>query len=301
MKHLSEALQKLLFFLVVIIFSCSAVGNNANSTRRSSFNVNEKDSILIDVDSLKIFLTRSGSLESFNIDSMRVLLAEKKAKDIEANTEIDDSLNAYEFGEYELSMIADTLNEGITRILTRILTNPNLKNYDIKKFLDNDFLKILNSQDKKIWTLTWFANDMGTGASSITILYYQNGETQKIYFDEFSGFISKFYKLRSGGKNLYMIIEEARSCRMCDTQIAHVIEAKTDKLNLNYPAFISDERMTNKKHSPSFEVSVMYGSVNYFKFDEKIQSLKFSYLTDSGTHVSTKEGMKKKNNSTTNL
>jgi hypothetical protein len=254
-------LKLLRFITFLILLNCQGTAHSQS-----------RQSLLLQVDSLKAALDRVDTLDPLN-------------------QEVD---NIYD--------TISTVHAEIWRRLEAILMSPLLMTFDLDSLLKHPGLSIARSKDKRLWIFSWYENTGGSFHSSLNLVYYRTASNKPkvrrpAYEDatEQGGIddglyslglgYGTIYQLKSGGKNLYLCLGGARTCNTCIVDVATVVELTRDGINFDYPAFIDGREEKIIRYTSSFLLESRIGSVEYFKFDPKTQTLSFRYTTDDNTPV----------------
>jgi hypothetical protein len=188
----------------------------------------------------------------------------------------------------------DWANAEIARLLTKILTNPEIVSQNLDTLLP---VKSAHSDDRKLWIYTWYANNGGTMLYNFNLVHYrdaigapkvaftscydeeQNDDPGRNTFNSQSAAFYEVHRLQAVGKDIYLCLGAGTGCSTCIYNVATVVELAGDSASFIYLAF-SDE--LNDVISPScFMISARIPDIEEFVFDDKTQSLVYNYLPDT--------------------
>jgi len=203
------------------------------------------------------------------------------------------------------------LTQKIAATLGAILSNPQITKQNIDSLLKCQDLGIVHSDDKKLWIFNWYENTGGSYRSNVSIIYCitpsgkrciahddsdNGGGTGENRFVANGAWYNNIYKLSSQNDDLYLCTGSGVGCNTCVYATATVIQLTKDSANFSYPAFISDEldNSGEEKHQPYFLLGTRGDDIKDFHFDDKKQTLHFTYLTDDSSPIKKEENEKSK-------
>ncbi len=193
---------------------------------------------------------------------------------------------------WEENDIVDSVQNLIADKLILLLKSPTIKNYDLEKLLNNEFLSIIISSDKKIKVFQWDENTGGTFRSSARIIAYLDKNENlkllpvKIEDYEIENYVSggelwanKITKLKSP-RNIYLIEESAATCSTCYAEYVQTVELTNSGL-IAYDGFYGDDNYgENDFKTSSFGIDYRWNESNSLVYDPDRQALIYSYFED---------------------
>ena len=188
---------------------------------------------------------------------------------------------------WEENDIVDSVQNLIGDKLIRLLKSPSIQNYDLEKLIDDEFLSIIVSSDKKIQIFQWDENTGGTFRSSARIISYldEKGNTNLVEVDSDVNYyisngelwVSKVTKLKSP-HNIYLIEESAATCGSCYAEYVRTVEL-TDSGLISYDGFYGDDNYgENDFKTNSFGIDYRWNESNSLVFNPDTQVIITSYF-----------------------
>lgn len=199
------------------------------------------------------------------------------------------------------------INGLIAEQLYEILTVPTIVKYNLDSLLKHDFLGITHSNDKRLWIFSWYENTGGSFKSNISFVHYRTKSNKPKIIDDYyseeeehhnsfcsnGAWFGQIFKLKSSTKNIYLCLGSVVGCNTCCAEIASVVELTKDSINFAYPAFSiikqDNQNFDYEDTSPCFTLDSRCRDIEKFEYDNKTQTIFYTYMTDDNTPIVNKE------------
>ena len=207
-----------------------------------------------------------------------------KAEEINRLCEQADTLSPFD-EEFDL---IDSVNTLLAEKLSELLSDKNILFENIDSLLDNGFLQVATSSDKKLTIISWYENTGGTFQSALQVTAFMGSDGKQHVAENsdgsvvpVSGLWTGEIFLLQGTQNIYLLMEGARTCTSCEAYYAETF-VLTDSGMVSYPAFENAQEgdSYHEKTDGTFGIDARTGDVAYFNFDADKQEINYSYMLD---------------------